>query len=305
MLMSKAVALFSDWRKLKVKGDTVKCYDRDLRFLCLYLRDPEIEDVTLEQLVGYMSGLTALGWDSNTMIVKAMAIRKFLEFWRLQGYEVINEELVPVPSKKYKLPRVASEDDYQKLLAAIPQRTRDPRHIRNNAIVRLLWDTGGRNGEILSLNLTDLDSSHREAIIATEKSKGRRPFRQVLWSDETNGALVRWLEKREDLRFKMKEFMDEEAVFISICGSRFDTSGRRFTIKGVGEMLRRYANRAGLPILNAHSFRHHKGHDIIQRGGSVADVMNILGHSSVQSTTIYTAMAGREMRDRARMFLAK
>ena len=55
--------------------------------------------------------------------------------------------------------------------------------------------------------------------------------------------------------------------------------------------------------MNAHSFRHHRGHHIIKSGGSTSDVMNILGHSSVQSTTIYTMMRGKELEERARLFL--
>jgi site-specific recombinase XerD len=89
-------------------------------------------------------------------------------------------------------------------------------------------------------------------------------------------------------------FCDPDALFISICsGGLHGNAGKRFNQKGVGEMLRRYCNRAEMPYINAHSFRHHMGHDIIKKGGSSADVMNILGHASVQSTTIYTMMTDK------------
>jgi site-specific recombinase XerD len=55
--------------------------------------------------------------------------------------------------------------------------------------------------------------------------------------------------------------------------------------------------------MNAHSFRHRVGHHIIKSGGSSADVMNILGHSSVQSTTIYTMMSDLELEKRYRYFM--
>lgn len=302
MKMSEAIGSFSEWRSLKVKNQTVKGYDRELRFLCLYLRDPEIEEITLSDVTGYMRGHLDLGWDENSLLPKVMAVRKFIEFYRRQGYKVFDEELVPVPPKTYKLPRVADDDAFAALLASVPEKTNDPRHIRNAAIIRLLWDTGARNGEILSLNVGDLDLAGRQAIIRTEKSKGRRPFRQVFWTEETGARLERWLVKREQLKRRM-EIVDGEALFVSICSSMHDTGGRRFSIKGVGEMLRRYCNRAGIPYQNAHSFRHRKGHVIIRTGGSTADVMNILGHSSVQSTTVYTMMAGVELEERARRFM--
>jgi site-specific recombinase XerD len=99
------------------------------------------------------------------------------------------------------------------------------------------------------------------------------------------------------------KFDDSAALFISICSGQHETAGKRFSIKGVGEMLRRYSNRAKLPYLNAHSFRHHMGHHIIKSGGSSADVMNILGHSSVQSSTIYTMMTDVELEKRYRFFM--
>ena len=72
--------------------------------------------------------------------------------------------------------------------------------------------------------------------------------------------------------------------------------------KGLAEILRRYSNRAEIPYMNAHSFRHHMGHDIISQGGSAADVMNILGHASLSSSSIYTMMTGKELEDRYNVF---
>ena len=68
-------------------------------------------------------------------------------------------------------------------------------------------------------------------------------------------------------------------------------------------MLRKYSGRAKIPYVNAHSFRHRVGHHIIKSGGSSADVMNILGHSSVQSTAIYTMMSDVELEKRYRYFM--
>lgn len=166
----------------------------------------------------------------------------------------------------------------------------------------MLWDTSARNGEVLALNVADLDMERRRAVINTEKSKGRRPFRELFWTQPTNDNIWAWLKKREHLK-KTMEFKEPDALFLSICAGQYDTTGRRFTIRGVGEMLRRYSNRAKLPYLNAHSFRHHMGHHIIQSGGSSADVMNILGHASVQSSTIYTMMTDHELEKRYRGFM--
>ena len=299
MQFKEAIDQFSGWRRFKVKGQTVKGYDQTLRQFCLFLRNPEIEDISINHVMEYLNGMKDMGWDQNSFVGKCMALRKFFEFYRLQGYAVINEELIPIMQAEHKLPRVATEDQYKKFMAVIPVKTNDARYIRNRALVSMLWDTGARNGELLSLNIKDLDMERRRALIRTEKARSRRPFREIFWTADTHGNLVQWLKKRDELKKKM-QFKDADAIFLSVTNSQ---SGQRFTIRGVGEMLRKYSLKAKIPILNAHSFRHRVGHHIIKSGGSSADVMNILGHSSVQSTAIYTMMSDVELEKRYRYFM--
>src|SRR3989338_973188 len=150
MQFKEAIDQFSGWRKFKVKIQTVRGYDQTLRQFCLFLRNPEIEDININHVMDYLNGMKDMGWDQNSFVGKCMALRKFFEFYRLQGYAVINEELIPIMQAERKLPRVATIEEYKKLIGAIPEKTNDPRHIRNFALINLLWDTGARNGEILS-----------------------------------------------------------------------------------------------------------------------------------------------------------
>lgn len=301
MRLNEAIEKFSNWRTFKVKKCTVKGYELILKQFCLFVRNCDIESVRLEDVMSWFSLLSDLQWQHNSFITKAQALKKFFEFYKMQGYLVLEPDLIPLPSKQYNIPRVASEENYRKLLSAIPN-TNDPRHIRNRAIIMLLWDTGARNGEVLSLDLQDLDTEKMRAVIKTEKSKGRRPFREIFWTEETNKALLAWIAKREFLK-KTKMPHMEECLFPCISSSAgLHLSGRSLSNKGVGEFLRRYANRAKIPYVNAHSFRHHMGHDIISQGGSAADVMNILGHATLASSSIYTMMTGKELEDRYNIF---
>ena len=302
MRLSEAIEKFTQWRAFKVKKGTVKGYDLILKQFCLFVRDCDIERVRLEDVTAWFGLLNVLKWQHNSFITKAQALRKFFEFYKMQGYHVLEPNLIPLPSKEYSIPRIANEENYRKLLSAIPVHTNDPRHIRNKAITMLLWDTGARNGEIVSLDADDVDTEKMRAVIKTEKSKGRRPFREIFWTAETNKALITWISKREHLK-KTKMPHIEECLFPSICSSgSLNLSGQRLTNRGVAEFLRRYSNRAGIPYMNAHSFRHHMGHDIISQGGSAADVMNILGHATLASSSIYTMMTGKELENRYNLF---
>ncbi len=299
IIMTDAIQKFSEWRRMKVKINTVVQYQNELRRLCLFLKNPDIETITLGQVMEFLSLMKDMGYAQNTLIPVTMAFRKFFEFWRLQGFKVLDEELIPIARKEYNVPRVANEENYNQLMAAVPKETNDPRHIRNRAIVGLLWDTGSRNGEICALNTDQLDLVGRKALIKTEKSRGRRPVREMFWSEETNDALIAWMAKREHL---LKKIVAKEPEAVFICINSWN-SGDRFTIRGVGEMLRHYCNKAKLPYMNAHSFRHHKAHAILHRGGNQADVQNVLGHASLASSSIYTMMFGTELEGRARQFL--
>ena len=301
MKISEAIEKFTKWRTFHVKKGTVAGYDLILRQFCLFVRDCEIEHVRLDDITDWFGFLKDLNWKNNSFIPKAQALRKFFGFYKLQGYKVLEPNLIPLPHKEFNIPRVATEENYRKLLASIPV-NRDPRHIRNKAIVMLLWDTGARNGEVLALNAQDINLQQMRAIIKTEKSRGRRPIREIFWTEETNDALKKWIICRGELMQKKMRHMDE-SLFPCICSSRaLNLTGQRLSIKGVGEMLRRYSNRAGIPYMNAHSFRHHMGHDIITQGGSSSDVMNILGHASLASSSIYTMMTGTELESRYRAF---
>lgn len=293
MRFKEAIGGFSNWRQFKVKKQTVKGYDRELRSFCLFLRNPEIEDITINNVMEYLNGMTELGWDQNSFVVKCSALKKFFEFYRLQGYRVLSEELIPMPRQEYKFPRIADDNGYQKLMTAIPRETNDPRHIRNRSILSMLWDTGARNGELLSLNVSDLEMEHEppRAIIRTEKSRGIKPIRAIFWTADTNDHLLAWIKKREALKKKMK-FGDQDALFISICGGQYNTSGQRLTIKGVGEMLRRYCNRAEIPNINAHSLRHHFGIEMAKKVSPWA-LADLMGHAHIQSTRHYTVMSAQ------------
>jgi len=304
MKLNEAIEKFSNWRKWQVKKDTVRGYDLILKQFCLFVRNCDIEHIRLEDVLSWFSLLEMLQYQRNSFIPKAQALKKFFEFYKMQGFVVLEPDLIRLPSKEYKIPRVASEENYRKLLSAIPKQTNDPRHIRNRAIIMLLWDTGARNGEITALDLEDVNTEQMRAVIKTEKSKGRRPFRELFWTKETNEALQAWIEKREFLK-KTKMPHMEECLFPSICSGALNLSGKRITNKGVAEFLRRYSNRANIPYQNAHSFRHHMAHDIISQGGSAADVMNILGHASLSSSSIYTMMTGKELENRYNIFKRK
>ena len=305
MKLSQAIEEFKNWRGFKVTGHTVVRYDNVLRIFCLCMGDPELENIQIQHILHYMKEMERLGWKRNGVNIVALALRKFFEFYNMRGFQCLNEYLVPLPRKEMNIPRVANEKDFKKLLKAIP-RDSNPNNIRNMALVNLIWDSWARSGEIVSLDEDELKfkaDGSGSALIKTEKSRGRRPLREIFWTASTGRHLKKWIKKKHEIQRLMK-FDDSQAMFTSIrkCGM-FDNRGKRMTGRGVCEVFRMISNRAGLPtIFNAHSARHYGGREILKQGGSLADVTNILGHSTMDSSMIYTMMWGDDLRQRYDLF---
>jgi len=293
MKLRLAIDQFIEWKSVSSRGSTVTGYAQDLKIFCLLLKNRDIETVTLDDILGVMTEMLDAGWTHTSMMRKCMALRKLFEFMELRGINVIHKDLIPIPRPEHKVPRIITEQEFRKLLAVIPKGSKDARHIRNKAIIRMLWDTGMRIGEVLALDVQDIDTNHMRTLIRTEKNQGSRPFRQIFWTTETNRCLRLWLKRRHTFA------AIDPALFISCTSWKV---GQRLHHKGLAEMLRKYSKKAGLPYRNAHSFRHHLGHDIIRKGGSNADVANILGHASLLSTFTYTQMSDPEVEERYRKF---
>jgi site-specific recombinase XerD len=104
MLFKDAIDEFTNWRQFKINGTTTTGNDKDLRQFCLFLRNPHIEDITLNDMMLYLNLMKEIGWKHNSFVSKCMAYKKFFEFCNLRGYRVINENLIPIPQKEYKMP---------------------------------------------------------------------------------------------------------------------------------------------------------------------------------------------------------
>jgi len=270
--------------------------------------NPDIEYIKIHHVLGYMKQMQELGWAKNGINIVALALRMFFKYFNMQGFDCIDEELIPLQRKEFKMPRVANEADFKKLAAIIPKNNR-PHNLRNRALLNMIWDSYARIGEILSLDEDDLKTCKDgtgSATIKTEKSRGRRPIREIFWTAKTNKYLKKWLRKKHQLEQEF-DFDQSEAVFISISKCRgYNTRGSRMTGKNAAEVLRTLSNQAKLPyVFNAHSARHHGGREIIKKGGSNSDVSNLLGHSNIESSAIYTMMVADDLKDRWTTFQKK
>lgn len=303
MRLSQAIKEFTELRSSKGPRSrkTAARYQSTLRIFCLCMQDPELEDIDLSHVIWFMEELERLGWKPNGINLISIALKNLFEFCHLRNYQVaFSEQLIPLKEKEFNIPRVANLQDFKKIVAQIPKRTNQPHHLRNRAFLLLLWDTGARSGELCLLDDHDLKfkfDGSGSALIKTEKSRGRRPVREIFWTVETGKAIKSWLKKKIELQ-KQFTFKDPEALFTSIskCPG-LAVRGSRMNSRGIAEVMRVLSNRAGLPTINAHSIRHSMGRDAIKTLRSNSGVSNILGHSNLESSYIYTMLFGEDLKE--------
>lgn len=282
MLLQEAIRQYQAWRTYTIKDLTLKGNYYDLRLFCLFLRNPQIENIELKDVLDYLKQLKQLEWDQNSLISKMLAIKKFFKFFKDQGYRVLNYDLIPTIHYTQRLAKVMDEETHKKLLGTL--KTNYPDDLRNRLILMLLWDTGARNGEICSLNVEDCDLVEKKAVIRTEKSRGQRPFREIMWTEKTNEVLKRWITLRDKTG----------PLLVSLAHTH---KGLRLKPSGIGFLLRKLCDQAKLAHINPHSYRHHMAHDVLNKGLSIVHVAKILGHSNPKSSFAYLHLNDKELRD--------
>ncbi len=303
MKINDAINLYIGSRHQNRKARTVTQDFSTLSHFLFYLRDPDkqVESITLEDCERWLALVKQLGYDDNTRIKKALGIKLFFEHMFKRRIPVnFDPDLIPIPRKVFKFPRVATEDQYKRLLAAVKDEGKCGEityAVRDKAVIMLIHDTGARNGEIASLDMDDIDLERKAARIKTEKSRGEAPYREIFWSRETNEQLKKWVAVREKFLVKM-ELEEPKAVFFGIkaggSASNYSAKGKRLQVNYVSELFRKYSNRANLPIINPHSFRHLFGRDLAKKKANNFVISSMMGHARVQSSYPYTMLFGKD-----------
>ncbi|HCC60371.1 MAG: hypothetical protein A2402_01735 [Candidatus Staskawiczbacteria bacterium RIFOXYC1_FULL_37_43] len=291
MKLYDGIKQFNQWRALKVKR--IDGYDLDLRQFCIFVGNKEIEDVTIQEIVAWLGWYKKLDFAAWTVLKKAMALRKFFEYYGRMKFDVVDYWLIPMPRKEFTMPRVCTEQTYRQLLSVIPKKSTTYYHLRNRCLINLVWDTGARLGEIVALNTGDLDLKNHSIVIKTEKSRGMRPFRKIPYGKESAVSMRKWMRKRTEIA-KERDLPQPEALFIGLKGGS-GIAGRRLAMCAAGEIFRKYSNKAGLPYVNAHSLRHHFGTDLAKRGFNNSLISEALGHSQLSSSFQYTQVNNEDL----------
>ena len=268
-------------------GNTIAAYRNDLYSLSDYLqrggRHSSWVDLGSETLADYVLDLQNRGYSPTTLARKIASVKSFFAFLMDEGIVVKNPtEELRAPRIGRTLPKALSEEEVERLLRA-PAQLQTPKGERDRAMLELLYATGMRVSELVSL---DLDDVNLDQGFVRCRGKGDKE-RMLPFHEDAGETLQEYI---EDARVKLKGPGKERALFLNRRG--------RLTRQGFWLILKEHAACAGITTpVTPHTIRHSYATHMLRGGASLRQVQEFLGHASVSTTQVYTHLTDDHLRD--------
>ena len=273
--------------ELGLSANTRQAYERDLHLFCKTLgfkNSDALVNVNREQITGYMTQLKEKGLAAATIARKLAAIKAFYRFMTAEGYMDANPaEVVEAGTKGIKLPRVLSEDEVVRLLNQPDITTAEG--FRDRTMLEVLYATGMRVSELINLTLERVDLKMKYIIAFGKGSKERI----VPLGSVASEFLQQYLEK---VRPKLThEDRNTNIVFLAF-------GGHELTRQRFWQIIRAYGRKANInKALTPHILRHSFATHLLDNGADLRSVQELLGHSDISTTQIYTHLTNKRLRD--------
>ncbi len=264
---------------------TLRCYEDDLTQFHQYLIEATGEgadptSVDAKRLRNYSAWLSGRDYAPSTIARRLASLRSFYRYQRRQG--VMTSDPVGGlrnPKQPRRLPKLFRVEEVIGLLDSIP--TADAAGVRDRAMFETLYGGGLRVGELVGLDLDDIDE---EAGLVRVRGKRRRERLSPV-----GPMAMGWIARCRVLR--VPKLATERALFLN-------QKGGRLSSRSVGRLLEAHLLRRGLdPSASPHTLRHSFATHLLDRGADLRSVQDLLGHRSLTTTQIYTHVTRERLID--------
>ena len=269
----------------QASANTVFSYIRDIRQFDGWLnRNGEVTvlDAGQVHIAQYLTFLQQEGRSAATVSRGLASLKNFYAYLVSTGFltESPITEQIHVARGEKKLPQVLTGVQVDKLLAQ-PAPV-DPKGIRDKAMLELLYATGIRVTELIGLNLEDFNPELKSIRVGSEKKTRSIPLYPAALR-----ALNLYL---AGTRSSMVTDSGEKALFVNVNGSRMSR-------QGFWKLLKHYQSKAGIEQeITPHTLRHSFAVHLIENGAELSAVKELMGHSDISSTQVYTHMINQKIK---------
>jgi len=287
------LASFEGVKDKAYSSNTVQAYHNDLSKFEKYLRDsfalsawadvqPEHVHAYVEYLYTYVDQRTGRGYASSTIARKVAAIKSFFHFLATRGtLSADPTQGLESPKVKKHLPRALSAESVERLLES-PPRTGTPKAVRDRALLELLYATGMRVSEVVSMRLEDVELETGRIKCPSPSGKPR----SIPIEARALQALNEYLERS---RPHLARKGDERALFLN-------HRGQKLTRQGLWLIIKEYATQLHLEgeVITPHTLRHSFAAHKLSGGAELHELQELLGHANISTTQVYVQMKGEE-----------
>jgi integrase/recombinase XerD len=298
LTLSKALEGFDlASRARHLSPNTLAEYQNTFRKLQAFLReDPPLIDISKDQIEEFLAVQTV----SNKTILNYHTGLSSLWKWAVEAGLVIENPLRSITRPKPEKPDIIpfSEGDMRLLVEAVKysksygrtgkkiSRHQLPEADRNHAILLTLLDTGVRATELCNLQIKDVDLRNKDKSISVKRGKGKKD-RHMPISARTANVIWKYLASRPHARLNDPLFATD--------------SEKPLERNNLGNMLEALGNRAGVPDVHPHRFRHTFAINFLRNGGNIYTLQIILGHETLEMCLRYLKIAQVDLDDAHRI----
>lgn len=266
-------------------ASTLESYRRDLAQFIAFAEGrgvTAVDEVRKSHIAAYLNEMKRSGKASSTVIRASVSIRSFFHYLIRQSLVVQDPSMdLDTPKPEKKLPVVLTVAEVERLLGAP-----DPsgaQGVRDKAMLEALYATGIRVSELISLNLGDIDLELKFLRCGAAGKERIVPIGRM-----TAEAVSAYLGPMRDQLLKRS---GEEALFLNQLGTRL-------TRQGFWKIIKKYASAAGIETdITPHTLRHSFAAHLLENGADLRSVQEMLGHSDISTTQIYTHVMKRNMKE--------
>ena len=273
--------LFLDAKKVEGCSErTIQYYKVTIEHL-LRNKDTSVRRVTTEGMREYLSDYQKINNCSNTTIDNIRRnISSFFSWLEEEDY-ILKSPMKRIHKIRTKtvIKSVISDESIERLRDNCASK-------RDKAIIDLLYSTGIRVGELVNLNISDIDLEGRECVVYGKGNKERK----VYFDAKAKVHLIDYIETRDD---------DNEALFVTL-----DAPHDRLKISGVEIRLRQLGRKLNLEKIHPHKFRRSMATRAIDKGMPVEQVQKILGHSQIDTTMQYAMVNQNNVKNSHQKYIA-
>lgn len=262
-----------------LSNSTISSYKEDLKSFFQFKKAKKVEELDYKDIDNYIIFLTDDDKAPKTIIRRATTIRSFFSFLQKENYMFHESSLIEMPKLNHSLPNVLTFEEVEALFSA-PDMTKKE-GIRDRAMLEVMYASGLRVSELLSLKLSQYSSSLNCLKIYGKGNKER----MVPIGDYALEYLTKYLREVRDFNIGKKT----DYVFLN-------KAGKPITRQYFWQQIKKYGEIAQIKkSISPHTLRHSFATHLLENGADLRMVQEALGHSKISTTQIYTHVSTKRI----------